>query len=240
MKKPLIIILSLFSMSTFATCDLQEYKSGSNKVHLVELYTSEGCSSCPPADKWMNSLLNHNRLYKSFIPIKLHVDYWNYLGWKDRFSQPKFTQRQRDYAAEWGNSNIYTPGFAINGDEWRFKFMNKLTKKIKAKGELNIKKKSKNTFNAEFLSKKIDKNKYFIYTAILGHNLKNKITRGENKGKSLSHNFVVLSLNNQQLQNGKTTIRLPSIDNEVSEKSIVFWVTKRGSLKAIQSTGGCL
>jgi len=82
---------------------------------IVELFTSEGCSSCPPAD----SLLN--RLSRAFpdievVPMSEHVDYWNYLGWTDRFSSPLFSERQQDYGRMFRLETVYTPQMVVNGD----------------------------------------------------------------------------------------------------------------------------
>ncbi|MFQ6022980.1 MAG: DUF1223 domain-containing protein [Acidiferrobacterales bacterium] len=93
--------------------------SGNRKVALLELYTSEGCSSCPPADKWLRELPLRGLTADRVIPLALHVDYWNYLGWQDPFSQQKFTKRQRSVAAINGLGTIYTPQFVLNGRDFR-------------------------------------------------------------------------------------------------------------------------
>src|SRR5213592_2697372 len=95
------------------------FESGKTQTSLIELFTSEGCSSCPPAEKWMSALKTNPDLWKKVVPIAFHVDYWDHLGWRDRFSKPQFTERQRRYAAAWGGDSIYTPGFVLNGREWR-------------------------------------------------------------------------------------------------------------------------
>jgi len=77
---------------------------------LVELYQSEGCSSCPPAEAWLNGVADRPGL----IALSFEVTYWDYLGWKDRFAKPEFTQRQRDYARVTG-AGVVTPQFWING-----------------------------------------------------------------------------------------------------------------------------
>ena len=79
---------------------------------VVELYTSQGCSSCPPADRLLRELKKRNDI----IAIALHVDYWDYIGWKDQFADPDFTVRQRAYAREGGRRMIYTPQMIIGGD----------------------------------------------------------------------------------------------------------------------------
>ncbi len=78
---------------------------------VVELYTSQGCSSCPPADRLLAELATHDYV----IALALHVDYWDYLGWKDKFAKPEFSDRQRLYARQWGERSVYTPQMVVQG-----------------------------------------------------------------------------------------------------------------------------
>lgn len=78
---------------------------------VVELFTSQGCSSCPPADKLMHELAKRDDV----IALALHVDYWDYIGWKDEFADPSYSDRQRGYAVEAGRRSVYTPQMIING-----------------------------------------------------------------------------------------------------------------------------
>ena len=78
------------------------FESGETQSTLIELFTSEGCSSCPPAEKWMSALKSNQDLWKTIIPVAFHVDYWDRLGWRDCFAKPEFTSRQQRYAAAWG------------------------------------------------------------------------------------------------------------------------------------------
>lgn len=80
---------------------------------VVELFTSQGCSSCPPADEILGELVSRSDV----IPLALHVDYWDYLGWADAFANPAFTTRQRAYAHVAGARSIYTPQMVVNGME---------------------------------------------------------------------------------------------------------------------------
>jgi hypothetical protein len=82
-------------------------------VVVVELYTSQGCSSCPPADDFVAMLASDPRI----LPLALHVDYWDYIGWADKFAHPKFTDRQRAYAKAVGSRTIYTPQLIIGGQD---------------------------------------------------------------------------------------------------------------------------
>src|SRR5208282_1119235 len=89
------------------------------------LYTSEGCSSCPPAEAWLSGLQDSPRLWKDFAPVAFHVDYWNYLGWKDAWSDAAFSERQWTFAQRWQSKSIYTPEFVFNGREWHNWFAGK-------------------------------------------------------------------------------------------------------------------
>ncbi len=95
------------------------FTSSEKQTTILELYTSEGCSSCPPADKWLSQLKNEQGLWHDFIPMAFHVDYWDYIGWKDRFASPQYTNRQKQYSQQQSLKTIYTPGFIYNGKEWR-------------------------------------------------------------------------------------------------------------------------
>ncbi len=78
---------------------------------VVELFTSQGCPSCPPADKLLHELAQRDDV----IPLALHVDYWDYIGWKDEFSHPDYAKRQRGYAVQAKRRSVYTPQMIVNG-----------------------------------------------------------------------------------------------------------------------------
>jgi hypothetical protein len=92
--------------------------SPAHRVALVELYTSEGCDSCPPADNWL-SQLNRERQRDAVVPIALHVDYWDNADWRDRFAQPAFTSRQKYLSSTGGSNIVYTPAVFVGGRELR-------------------------------------------------------------------------------------------------------------------------
>ena len=115
------LLLCLAMQLTAASLFAQDIvlKSSGARSSLVELYSSEGCSSCPPAEEWTNQLKAVPGLWKDTFPVVFHVDYWDGLGWPDRFARAEFTQRQRDYAARLNQDSVYTPEFVVNGLEWR-------------------------------------------------------------------------------------------------------------------------
>jgi len=90
-------------------------RSGDLAPHVVELYTSEGCSSCPPADRWVSSLKGRTDV----VALAFHVDYWDRLGWKDRYASPAWTQRQYDMGGRSGSKFVYTPQVLLGGRDYR-------------------------------------------------------------------------------------------------------------------------
>ena len=93
-------------------------KSGPRTAVLVELYTSEGCNSCPPADEWLRKLPAAGFGADRVVPLALHVDYWDYIGWKDRFANAGFSARQREIAAINRTRAVYTPQVVLAGRDY--------------------------------------------------------------------------------------------------------------------------
>lgn len=91
--------------------------SGPQTTALIELYTSEGCSSCPPADRWLATLPGAQYSLRQAVPVALHVDYWDYIGWKDAFARPEFAERQRWLVSANKRRTSYTPHFFVSGVE---------------------------------------------------------------------------------------------------------------------------
>ena len=93
--------------------------SGPGIAALVELYTSEGCSSCPPADRWLSTLRESGPGPGRLVPLSLHVDYWDYIGWRDPFALPLFSARQRELAGIHRARVVYTPQVVLSGKDYR-------------------------------------------------------------------------------------------------------------------------
>ena len=118
--KQLFVFLTLIAVfSVNAQTNTTTFRSTTEQTALLELYTSEGCSSCPPAEAWLSGLKESPGLWKSFVPLAFHVDYWDYLGWRDPWAARLYSDRQRAYAGRWHSESIYTPGFVLDGKEWR-------------------------------------------------------------------------------------------------------------------------
>jgi hypothetical protein len=218
-----------------------EVNSGDDRVALVELYTSEGCNSCPPADRWLSKLKQDPALWSGFVPIAFHVDYWDYIGWKDRFAKAEFGHRQRRYAKEGGARFVYTPGMFRNGMEWQQWRRNaSAVGKDDRVGNLGLRVEDRvATLTFETTQ---DEDRLSVHVAVLGMNLETEVRRGENAGKTLKHDFVVLDLRSEPLKYSEglftATVRLPAVVNSNPGQAIVAWVSQAGSQKPLQSVGG--
>ena len=95
------------------------FRSDDRQVVLLELFTSQGCSSCPPADGWLSGLRTDDGLWTRFVPVAFHVDYWDRLGWTDPFASKEATERQYTYRRAGHLESVYTPGMVAAGREWR-------------------------------------------------------------------------------------------------------------------------
>ena len=108
-------LLAISVASTLSSGQIWSHEG--QPAQVIELFTSEGCSSCPPADKYLSTFEESERLWKEIIPVAYHVDYWDYLGWKDTLGSPAHSKRQRAYAARRGDRSVYTPQIVVNGNE---------------------------------------------------------------------------------------------------------------------------
>ena len=170
------------------------FESKPARTHLLELFTSEGCSSCPPAEAWLSNLKNEPRLWQDFVPIAFHVDYWDHLGWRDPFASKMWTERQADYSARWKIESVYTPAFVLDGAAWRNAALPPAA--TETPGVLRI------TINGERVTAAFKPatgagRHYEIHVARLGFALGADVTAGENSGRKLMHDFVVLGLTNE-------------------------------------------
>jgi hypothetical protein len=248
-NKMKVIFFALLLSQSGSAKELFHAKSTSTQQNFVELYSSEGCSSCPPAEKWLGTLKSENGLWTKFVPVEFHVDYWDNLGWKDPYASPDFTQRQREYAELWRNGNIYTPGVVLDGKEWR-SWGSGGSGELKAQGDvvgvLEVTEQSKGKFLIKFSpTSKSTADKYFVNAALLGNGLASQVLRGENSRENLHHEFVALSLKKVPLSGNKNvysaTVNLPKEEVKIKPASLsaAFWVTGLNQTP-IQAVGGDL
>ena len=223
----------------------QTFNSSTQQVNLIELYTSEGCSSCPPADKWLNSLKEQQGLWTEFIPLAFHVDYWDYIGWQDPFADNRHSQRQYRYQATNNIRSVYTPAVVVNGNEWRRWRRNTLPEKQQTNaGKLSIELVEKQ-LSAHYQANVALNQSLVLNIAILGFDLTSNVIKGENSGRTLKHEFVVLGYRAVAMQPSKTgfnahDVTLPLISTQSAQTALATWISTPKSPAPLQATGGWL
>ena len=245
MTRPILVAGMFLLFWQSGTASDFSFKSTVNQVGLLELYTSEGCSSCPPADRWLSGLLDNESLWREIIPLAFHVDYWDYIGWKDRFASPDFSERQREYARQQSIPAVYTPGFVYNGSEWRNWFVRRMFD-FPGGGrpgvlELVI---SDRVADIHFRPTVTSAENLEINVALLGFDLSTKVEAGENSGRDLTHNFVVLGISRLGLEQAdnelSATIELPESQVTARRHAVVAWVSSTSHQAPLQAVGGWL
>ncbi|MEZ5440983.1 MAG: DUF1223 domain-containing protein [Lysobacterales bacterium] len=227
LKIPMAASLALLSAqpihaAEMATC---ERSSGSNQVTLVELYTSEGCSSCPPADRWLARLPSDETL----IALAFHVDYWDWIGWPDRFAQADFSRRQRAQVSQRGARSVYTPQVFSAGRELvRWYDQPQPPKAAVPAAELSL--------QASFTSGGAvayqwdwqgDTDDGVMQLAVVQSQASTDVRAGENAGRALQHAHVVRALQANSLRTrDRGELQLPA-DLPMSDAALVAWVEDR-------------
>ena len=222
------------------------FESPVQRVTVVELFTSHGCSSCPPADAWLRRFSEDPGLWQRVIPLAFHVDYWDYLGWQDRFASPAYSQRQRDYRHHGGLGSVYTPGVLVNGEEWRGWYrgrdlpvadgspVGRLTLLVDPDRGAVLQLSADAALQAEALQANL---------AVLGVGMESSIGGGENSGRKLVEDFVVLGERSVSTASAPSTWRLdwPQLrQSDGSRHAVVAWLSRVGDPAPLQATGGWL
>jgi hypothetical protein len=175
-------------------------RSGAQTTAFVELYTSEGCSSCPPADRWLSSL---SRRYppQKVVPLALHVDYWDYIGWKDPYARREFSQRQRRLSQMQRLALVYTPQVLLQGADfrsWGSQDFDRAVERInalpaRAHVSLAILGRGEDTLRVQVEARtEGPEPAAAIYVAAYESGLSSRVTAGENRGRQLAHDYVAL------------------------------------------------
>jgi hypothetical protein len=228
------LILFAFAFAIPARAGDHVFESGPQKVRLIELFTSQGCSSCPPAEAWLSKLKSEPRLWKDFVPLAFHVDYWDRLGWRDPFASKEWTARQYQYSEIWKSESVYTPGFVLDGREWQGRQSPPPSNEKPGALKLSI---SNGKVVTEFQPADGGTKDVDLHVATLGFDLTTKVGAGENSGRNLKQDFVVLSLANEKMSGGKTEF---DFNPDSRAGAIAAWITSPSHIAPIQVVGGWL
>ena len=245
--KSSVLVMLLFGFLSLSS-EALVFNSGKYQVNLLELYTSQGCSSCPPADRFLTHLKDDPDLWHKFVPIGFHVDYWNWIGFEDVYSTKANTERQKNYLRGGKIKAVYTPGFILNAREVRsWVELNKIRRSnfIKVgnlRGEI-----VKKNLVIQFENLKQFKG-LFINVSVLGFDIVTPVDAGENANKVLSNDFVVLSFLKKPFDK-REKISLADFKPDLNPKreflsiprlALVFWLSDAKGYNYFQASGGFL
>jgi hypothetical protein len=238
-----ILVAMLPTFAAGAECSV---RSGPRTAALVELYTSEGCSSCPPADHWLSSF---TRVAENgdVVPLAFHVGYWDYIGWKDAFADPRYTERQRDRAAASGARYVYTPQVVVGGRDFPgWSSEHSLTSAFEAirrkpaavtlelaasmAADQSIATRLTATGDAKLAARDLA-----LVTVVTQNGLGSRVTAGENRGENLKHDFVVRDLAMQRGLGIATASFKPKADWNAQKMSVAAFVQDRKTGEVLQA-----
>ena len=211
---------------------------------LVELFTSEGCSSCPPADEAVAALAKD---YPSNVYVLgFHVDYWNYLGWKDEFSSVDYSKRQQQYATTFNLNSIYTPQAIVNGKTQftgseKTRLYNTVDKELNegdaAVIELSAKKAGANDVTVFYTTNANDKT--IVCIALVQLQAASVVKRGENKGMLLHHINVVRDFKTMTNNSGSVSMHVPA-GLAAKDCKIIGFVQHKNDLQITGAAGAVI
>ena len=226
-------------------------ESPRHTVALVELYTSEGCDSCPPADRWLSSLRGRGFGADRVVPIALHVDYWDYIGWKDPYARQAHAARQRKMAKLARAAIIFTPQVLLQGQDFRgwrggAAFGEEVakinTRPARARIALLMDTREQDAFQVESTVELLagkQPAEPALYVAAYENKLVSEVTAGENRGRTLPHDYVVLEWAGPfDIPGGRRVaqLRLPLLPKAVAAHSgVVAFVQDRATGEVLQA-----
>lgn len=237
--KTYLVVLSVLSLGTLwlSTANAKAIETHREAFAVVELFTSEGCSSCPPADEVLQRLQrDHGADGERVFVLSFHVDYWNRLGWADPFSAPAYSQRQRDYAHALGNRSIYTPQMVINGETEfvgsREAVAQREVERVLQPGHMadvgvglaiHTQRDAK-TIDIDWRLDRLPDGAV-LNLAVVENGLSIDVPRGENRGQTLRHDGVVRVLHTltPSAKHGSVTLELPQ-DLAPAQSAVVAFV----------------
>ena len=210
----IVLTAAIFTITGFTRIKKTDVNAPAKGFAVIELFTSEGCSSCPAADETVARLLS-KKIDNVFI-LAYHVDYWNRLGWKDAFSSAAFSERQNQYATVFNNGSVYTPQVVVNGlsefvgsDE--MKLRSTVEEDLHKQPALQLKISASKVDDQLTVSYKINSNEPLLLNiALVQSQASTNVKRGENGGRTLHHVNIVRELKTIDASgNGIVTIQLP-------------------------------
>ena len=244
MKPALVIVVAVLGLGGL----LLGMPAGDSPPHptgfaIVELFTSEGCSSCPPAERLAGELIDDARTRNTPVyVIAYHVDYWDRLGWKDRFAAPEHTQRQHAYARAWRDGRVYTPQMVVNG---RVGFIGSSSMQAKreidaalskpAGGTLKLTaepvKRGASTRVGVELKTQTTTEPLELTVVLIEHGVTTQVKRGENRGRTLKHDGVARVVSTCPIVAGEPAevkLAVP-VDVDPARASVIAYVQRAGS-----------
>ena len=201
---PVLLLFAALAMAGSMAFGVEAGQPGARVPVVVELFTSEGCSSCPAADKILAQLLREQPVDGvEIIPLSLHVDYWNRLGWKDPYSARAYSARQEQYAKIFGPDKLYTPQVVVDGRDEVIGNDDGAVRRAVAgaakRPHLPLKVTARGvdrgvTVSIDLPPAPSDEGPVDVYIALTEDDLSSAVKRGENVGRTLSHVAVVRKL----------------------------------------------
>ncbi|WP_299242574.1 thioredoxin family protein [uncultured Aquimarina sp.] len=223
------MIRNLFILLTIIVSGLVNAQNNDEAIVVMELFTSQGCSSCPPADELLDAIKKSYEKDNVYV-LSYHVDYWNRLGWKDPFSDVSFSDYQRDYAQQFNSRSIYTPQLVVNGSE-HFTGSNS----TKALAAIRNYSKSKRTNTIKFIKPKRENNKITLTYNVEGASFDQitialvvseritEIGRGENRNRTLKNTNIVANRLVKMDTTGSVMLSVPDWIDPNDELSIIAY-----------------
>jgi hypothetical protein len=227
-----LLLISIFNVAFSAGNKTTSKPFAETGFAVVELFTSEGCSSCPPADALLAEIAKESQ-NKSVYLLAFHVDYWDRLGWMDRFSSPKFSARQNQYANWLNLKTIYTPQVVINGGKefvgseeniMRNSIKTALAKPTGGNLQISLGKTDKHRLILNYTTDQ-QADGFSLAVALVSSNASSQVLKGENKGKTLAHVQIVRQFEAFALQGktkGSVDMQVDKVDGKVPTELIAF------------------
>jgi hypothetical protein len=217
-------------------------QSAAQAPQVVELYTSEGCSSCPPADRWLSTLKGRNDV----LALGFHVNYWDKLGWPDRFATPATTARQHRWREAHGGNYVYTPQIVLNGADmrdWSGLRAGTWPQRVPAPVEaaVTVKLEAQNNTVRASVSSTLAAQRLAGYWAVLEDAVSSRVKSGENAGSTLAHDHVVVhyepvaAWSTAPATPQSWAVQLPANAALNGSRRVAFVVTRADGLQAVQA-----